>query len=80
MAVRLRKAILVLVALLLGGLGNYEMVAKAPVWLGGPAPGWRAARRAERSVHYRPLTGIPPLDRLLHEGDEAAVYYASLLH
>ena len=79
MAHRWRSATAVVLAVAAGAVLNYELVAKAPLLLGGEAPGGWAARRAERSVRYRRLTGFPPLDHLLHEGDEAARYYAVLL-
>jgi len=75
---RLQTAILVLLGIATGALINYETVAKAPLLLGGNLPGWLAARRAERAVHYRKLTGLAPLDHLLHEGSEAVFFYRDL--
>jgi len=76
---RLRIAILIVSAVAGGALVNYETVSKAPVLLGGKVPGWLSARRAQRAVSYRRLTGVPPLDHLLHEGDEAVFFYRDLL-
>jgi hypothetical protein len=60
-------------------LGQYEIVAKSPQLLDEPLPGWVDAARVERSVAYRPWTGLPPMDRLIHEGIEARLYYERLL-
>jgi hypothetical protein len=61
----------------LGGLslGLYEITAKSPTLLGDPLPGWWATDRAERTTHWDPPTGFLPLDKLLHEGEEAARFY-----
>ncbi|MFH2052086.1 MAG: hypothetical protein ABIK96_06425 [bacterium] len=60
-------------------LGAYELVAKSPGVLGKPLPGWVDADRAESSTRWRRPTGILPLDKLLHEGQEALLYYGMLL-
>ena len=56
-------------------LGAYETTAKAPDWLGRHLPGRAACRRAELLTRWDPPTGIVPLDRLLHEGEEALRFY-----
>lgn len=60
-------------------LGQYEIVAKSPQLLDCALPGWVEAVRAERSVKFRPWTGLPAMDHLIHEGHEARVYYERLL-
>jgi len=57
------------------GLGMYEMTAKSPTLLGRPLPGWGSTVRAERTTRWNPPTGILPLDKLLHEGEEALRFY-----
>ncbi len=42
-------------------------------------PGWEGAVYAERITLWRPRTGLPPIDRLIHEGTEAGRYYRWLL-
>jgi len=60
-------------------LGFYELTAKSPPWLLGDLPGRAAAERAERAVRWERPTGILPVDKLLHEGREAVVFYRTLL-
>jgi hypothetical protein len=60
-------------------LGHYEMTAKSPSLLGKPLPGWWATDRAEKSTRWNPPTGILPLDKLLHEGEEAVRFYGILV-
>jgi len=60
------------------GLGMYEVTAKSPTLLGEPLPGWRATVHAERTTQWNPPTGFLPLDKLLHEGEEALRYYRIL--
>ncbi|MCB1183519.1 hypothetical protein KDM41_08795 [bacterium] len=59
-------------------LGIYETAAKSPSILGTRLPGWVAADRAERSTRWNPPTGFTPLDRVLHEGEEAVKFYGFL--
>jgi len=61
------------------GLVHYEITARSDRLLGIILPGWWEAQLADRAVAYRDLTGIRPLDRLLHEGAEALVFYDDLL-
>ena len=56
-------------------LAFYELTAKSPQLLGRPLPGWQASHRAEISTRWDSATGIDPLDRLLHEGQEALTFY-----
>ena len=37
------------------------------------------AARADRAVDWRPLTGITAVDQLLHESQEACLYYRGLV-
>lgn len=60
-------------------LTMYEMTAKSPTWLGQPLPGWQQSRRAEFSTRWEQPTGILPVDKLLHEGEEAARFYGLLV-
>lgn len=60
-------------------LGAYELVAKSPAVLGRPLPGWVDADLAEGRTRWRRPTGVLPLDKLLHEGQEALLYYGMLL-
>lgn len=75
---RLRIAGLVLGAWLIAALGLYELAAKAPDDIATGWPGRRAARHAEAITRWRPPTGLRPIDRILHEGEEAARFYAAL--
>ena len=59
-------------------LGIYEMTAKSPSILGKQLPGWWASDKAEKSTRWNPPTGVMPLDKLLHEGEEAWKFYALL--
>ncbi len=59
-------------------LGFYEMTAKSPHLWGRPLPGWWASDQAEHTISWQQPTGIFPLDKLLHEGQEAVVFYALL--
>lgn len=68
----------VLVVWLTAALGIYELTAKSPRLLGAALPGWWAAERAEHHTRWRPPTGVLPVDKLLHEGQEAARFYAML--
>ena len=60
-------------------LGLYEMTAKSPTLLGKPLPGWWATVKAEKTTRWNPPTGILPVDKLLHEGEEAARFYRFLV-
>jgi hypothetical protein len=71
-------AILYIVFLVCLGLGFYEITAKSASWLGVNLPGGTAARFAERTTRWDPPTGIHPVDKLLHEGEEAIRFYRHL--
>lgn len=75
---RVRLPILVLSAWLLAGMGLYELTAKSPAWAGQAWPGWWACEKAEHVTRWNPPTGVLPLDKVLHEGEEAAHFYATL--
>lgn len=75
---RLRIAGLVLGAWGVAALGLYELAAKAPADIAAGWSGRRAARHAESATRWRPPTGLMPVDRVLHEGEEAARFYAAL--
>lgn len=61
------------------GLGLYEFVAKSVDLPGGPFPGWREAELADIFTPWQPHTRVLPLDRVLHEVQEACFYYRELL-
>lgn len=62
-------------AVTLLALTFYEVTANSPQLLGQPLPGWQACRHAEQTTRWDPRTGILPLDRVLHEGQEALTFY-----
>lgn len=59
-------------------LGLYELTAKSPTWLGQPLPGWQVTRQVELSTGWNQPTGLLPLDKFLHESEEAARFYGFL--
>ncbi|MFT5234348.1 MAG: hypothetical protein ACI9UK_002135 [Candidatus Krumholzibacteriia bacterium] len=59
-------------------LGIYELTAKSPRLWGERLPGWWASDRAENMTMWQQPTGVFPLDKLLHEGQEALTFYALL--
>jgi hypothetical protein len=56
-------------------LAFYEVTAKSPALLGQPLPGWQNTHQAELSTRWDPPTGFLPLDKVLHEGEEALRFY-----
>ncbi len=76
---RLRNLGLLLCWLAFVALLHYELAHKAPSTALGPLPSSAAAARADKAVRFRAHTGVAPIDRLLHEGQEALVYYRELL-
>ena len=68
----------ILTGLFLVGLTWYELTVKSPAWLGHRLPGWQRACWADDAVILHHWTGLPALDRLLHESEEAALYYRLL--
>lgn len=75
---RFATATFVLLYLCVTALGIYEITAKSPSILGMRLPGWWATDKAERCTRWDPPTGILPVDKLLHEGQEAVRFYATL--
>ncbi len=75
---RLALAGIALLYLSCAALGIYEMTAKSPSLLGTRLPGWWATDQAERTTRWNPPTGFLPMDKLLHEGEEAVRFYAVL--
>lgn len=75
---RCRTAGLLALTWILCGLLFYELTAKTPHLTGMDPPGRWAANLAERTTAWQPPTGVHPLDKLLHEGEEAARFYAAL--
>ncbi len=76
---RLLTASLYLCFLALVGLTQYELVEHSHRLWNWRCPGWESADRAERATAWEPRSGIPLVDRLVHEGTEASRYYRSLL-
>ena len=72
---RMSTAGICLITVLTGLLGLYEITAKSHRLLNDPLPGWQKTQRVERSTQWNPPTGIFPLDKFLHEGEEALRYY-----
>jgi hypothetical protein len=82
--VRGNLRISILAFLIFGGLAGtgllgYELPAQADERLGRRLPGWRSARRAEAVTPWRPCTGWLPCDRMLHEGEEAVLFWRLVL-
>jgi hypothetical protein len=59
-------------------LGFYELTAKSPALLGQPLPGWQKTNRIEQLTDWQQPTGFLLVDKLLHEGEEAARFYGML--
>ena len=66
-------------SLYVGSLGLYELAAKSAHLPGGPFPGYYEAERAEELTGWDPHTGLGLVDHLLHEEQEAGLYYRELL-
>lgn len=75
---RLRCLLVLALWLPATGLLGYEVVQKSPSTPLGALPGASLAAWADRSVIWRPVTGVVPIDRLLHESQEACLYYRGL--
>jgi hypothetical protein len=75
----LKSVLLFLGYLVCLSLADYELVAKSPRLLGCQLPGRYAATTAECGTRMVHRTGWRPADRLLHEGEEALLYYRLLL-
>jgi hypothetical protein len=72
---RLNTASICLLAVTLALMGLYELTAKSPRLMGQPLPGWHETQQVEKMTPWNPTTGFPPLDRILHEGEEALRFY-----
>ncbi len=59
-------------------LALYEVTAKSPAVLGRPLPGWLETCQVEEATAWQQPTGLLPLDKLLHEGEEAVRYFGLL--
>jgi len=75
----LRTISLFFIYLVILGLANYELAAKSPQILGFSLPGWQETRRIEGGTSMTRWTGFKPMDRLLHETEEALRYYRMFL-
>lgn len=75
---RVRNLLIVTSILAVTGLVGYEIVQKSSSSALGPLPGAHLANRADRAVQWNPPTGFTPVDVLLHESHEAALYYKGL--
>ena len=60
---------------LITAMGFYELTAKSPRLLGHPLPGWQKTDRIEATTSWRQPTGMYAVDKILHEGQEAARFY-----
>ncbi|MBU8871194.1 MAG: hypothetical protein KOO60_10070 [Gemmatimonadales bacterium] len=56
----------------------YEVTAKSPELLGAPLPGWGTTCQVEKATPWNPSTGLQPLDKILHETQEAYRFYGLL--
>ncbi len=63
----------------LAALAHYELASHGRDPWGSHLPGWAEARQIDLVTPWSPLTGLAPLDRALHEGHEALLYYRTLL-
>ncbi len=72
---RLNTASICIMTVTVGLLALYELTAKSPALIGQPLPGWYETQVVEKHTPWNPATGIPFLDRLLHEGEEALRFY-----
>lgn len=75
---KLLEITLVLGTVAVATLGGYELTAKSPRLLGQPLPGWHETQQVEHLVAWRRPTHILPVDKLLHEGREAWLYYGMM--
>jgi len=80
MPYNLRAVLIILMTVFLGLMGLYEITAKSPRLLGRHLPGWSKSCRVERVTPWRQPTGIHPLDKILHEGQEALLFYGLRQH
>ncbi len=72
---RLQETVIILAILVLTAMSGYELTAKSPRLLGQPLPGWSRTLQVEHLVRWRQPSRIYPLDKALHEGREAWLYY-----
>ncbi len=72
---RLIGLLLTATSTLVAALGFYELTAKSPSLLGHPLPGWQKTDRIEKVTTWEQPTGIMVVDKVLHEGEEAARFY-----
>ena len=72
---RLPIAGICLMTIVFGLMSLYEITAKSPWLFHETLPGWQKTQRVERSTPWNPPTGIFPLDKVLHEGEEALRFY-----
>jgi len=72
---RLHIAGICLFTVLVALFALYEFTAKSPQLIGLALPGWLETQQVENTTPWKPPTGILPLDKLLHEGEEALRYY-----
>jgi len=60
-------------------MGFYEVTAKSHRVMDQPLPGWWKTQQVERLTAWNPTTGVHPLDKLIHEGEEAIRYYSLMI-
>jgi hypothetical protein len=76
---RVRIVSLCMIATTVLLLGFYELTAKSHRLLDQPLPGWWKTQQVESLTAWNPSTGIHPLDKLIHEGEEAVRYYGLMI-
>ncbi len=74
----LTETTIVLLTTAIGALGMYEITAKSPKVLGQALPGWLETCQIEETTVWQQPTGFLPLDKFLHESEEAIRYYGLL--
>lgn len=72
---RVNTAGICLMSVTVALLALYEFTAKSPGLMGYPLPGWHETQQIEKRTPWNPTTGILPLDKFLHEGEEALRFY-----
>jgi len=60
-------------------VAHYEIASHSCDPWGRPWPGGTEAARADLVTPWSRVTGVLPIDRVLHEGREAVVFYRALL-
>ncbi len=75
----LLETVVILAILCFTAMSGYELTAKSPRLLGQALPGWVNTVRVEHLISWQQPTRIYPLDKVLHEGREAWLYYGMVV-